>query len=92
MDKVPAGYFAKAFPKCNRAYMAKKPADRGWIVYKDGVLKVCRGESHTVSSKSPDVFKAELQYDPLPEAVENEMSHDFTSYHNLLCTAEGLWK
>ena len=92
VDKVPSGYFAKAFPKCNSAYMAKKPCDRGWIVFKDGVLKVCRGASRTVPSNSPGAFKAELQYDPLPESVENKISHEFTTYHNLLCAAEGLWK
>lgn len=66
---------------------------RGWISYKNKVLRICTGQAMPYTSHAPK-FTACVgsnQYQPSdPELVLREVQVEFESLHHLFCVAEGL--
>ena len=95
-----ATHFLKTFPKCaaaagfNRKGKASKSTERGWIVYRNGTLMVCRGDSKTIKSNapSPGVYDGHNKHEPDSDAaIVGKINIRVNSLQELFCAAEALW-
>ena len=91
--------FLTTFPKCaaaagfNQNGKPSKSGERGYIVYKNRTLSVCRGESQVIRSKapSPGVFDGQDKHVPLSGGVVGKVTIEIKSLQELFCAAEALW-
>lgn len=92
--------FFKTFPKSaaaagfNQKGKPSKSTERGWIVYHNGTLTVCRGDSKKIKSNapSPGVFDGQNKHEPENDAVVvGKINIRVKSLHELFCAAEALW-
>jgi len=98
-DQKNKGAFLKTFPKTaaaagfNKNGKPSKANERGWIVYRNGTLTVCRGNSKTIKSNapSPGVFDGANKHEPENDAVVGKMNIEVNSLQELFCAAEALW-
>ena len=91
--------FLTTFPKCaaaagfNQKGKPSKSEERGYIVYKNRTLSVCRGDSQVIRSKAPTpgVFDGQDKHVPLSGGVVGRITIDIRSLQELFCAAEALW-
>ena len=91
--------FALTFPKCsaaagyNQDLRPSKSHERGYIVYKNGVLMVCQGSSFPVEGGGrPGAWNGFGKHSPMNEEdVVGEVKVVVRSLYDLFCAAEGLW-
>jgi len=68
-------------------------APKGWITYKNKILRVCSGKARAYKGKAPKytAWDGIQQHEPEgPSAVLCETQVDLQSLHHLFCTVEGL--
>lgn len=95
------GKFMAAFPKCAAAAgygpngKPSKTLERGWVVYRNGTLTVCRGQSKNQRIKSaphPGFCDGAMKHEPINEnAIVGRVNIRINSLHELFCAAEALW-
>ena len=96
-----AGKFLKTFPKCAAAagYSQKnnkpsKRTERAWILYRNGVVTVCRGASKNIKSgaPSPGVWDGCDKHEPENRItiIVGKANVLVKSLQELFCTAEAL--
>lgn len=92
--------FLSTFPKCalaagfNQKGKPSKAHERGYIVYRNGTLMVCRGNTKTIKSNapSPGVFDGNNKHEPMSEAdIIGKINIEINSLQELFCAAEALW-
>jgi len=95
-----AKQFLKTFPKCaaaagfNQKGKPSKSPERGWIVYRNGTLTVCRGDSRNIKSNapSPGVFDGQNKHEPVnDDSIVGKINIRVNSLQELFCAAEALW-
>lgn len=96
------GQFIKTFPKCAAAAgygpngsKRSKTSERGWIVYRNGTLTVCRGQSRNQGIKCaphPGFCDGEMKHEPEnDDAIVGRVNITINSLQELFCAAEALW-
>ena len=94
-----ADRFLRTFPKCaaaagyNQKNKPSKAAERGWIVYRNGTLMLCRGSSKSRYSNapSPGVWDGNNKHEPMDDsAIVGKISIKITSLQELFCAVEAL--
>ena len=95
------GKFLKTFPKCASAAgygpngKRSKTSERGWIVYRNGTLTVCRGQSRNQGIKCaphPGYCDGEMKHEPEnDDAIVGRVNITLHSLQELFCAAEALF-
>lgn len=92
--------FLKTFPKCaaaagyNQKNKPSKADQRGWIIYRNGTLMLCKGSSKSGYSNapSPSVWDGHNKHEPIDDdAIFKTISIKCKSLQELFCAAEALW-
>ena len=86
----------KTFPKLAAlaGFAKDNKVPRGWLTFKDGMLRICTGKSLSPKIRGPGTFCAfhgSGQHEPADEAgVLFTVDTRAESLHDLFCVAEGL--
>lgn len=83
------------FPKLAAlaGYQKDKNVPRGWLTYKNKILRICSGAaaSHTSNAPKGTAFDGKDHFEPADEsAILFKMDVEIESLHDLFCLAEGL--
>lgn len=85
--------FSQSFPKNAAASQGKLASQQGWIIYRNGVLKLCHGSAKkTPPTNIPYTLQAEQAFEPLDDTcVIATVERRFESLQELFCMVESLW-
>lgn len=90
-----SGVLNAVFPKVAALAGCKKDklVPKGWITYKNSLLRICSGSSKTVKCKAPPgtAFHGEDQHEPddSTQGILFQAKIEIQSLHHLLCFVEG---
>mmetsp|Transcript_25886 Transcript_25886/g.64677 ORF Transcript_25886/g.64677 Transcript_25886/m.64677 type:complete len:150 (-) Transcript_25886:339-788(-) len=86
-----------AFPKIAAlaGFCEDKKVSKGWIRYKDGLLRVCSGNARPpqkalIRGMKGTAFEGDDEFEPAEDAKVLTLEVKIESLHQLFCAAEGL--